>query len=692
MLASALSPALAQVETPSPRSPSADLELQLSCDLLDLQATRVGWTPCEVLVTNLGLARAVELQLRLTYDTGPLTHAVRQRVDLSLGQSRRLWFLVPVQEGGYQVHVSARELSEGGVAGRQLAGATQSLSVVDDTYGYRRGVESRLLYVREWTEADTLDDPLSWVSLGSGWGRRTDDVGWREPSRLPAHPFAYDGVDMVILHEVDFGQLERVQADALLAWVETGGRVLLIPGGMSSWFDQPFVQELIGAQRFSAEVCEALPLLTRHYQQRPPRAPDPQLFVLQSDPPAPDQVAPIRSPAWDPKRLPALRPGSASRPFDRPTHVPLAYRFERGEGLVFVLALDPSAAAFRHWVGRGGLFASLLAWTDVARAPRWRTKHDQNANPIVRPRVTEPLDSRHRPSRAFVVGMVLAYVLCVGPLNFWLLGRRGQRQRLVLTVPLISLAFTLSVFAVGYATGGLSSVVWRVSLIDARFERRWAWERTSASVLSAMDREHQVELDPALASARVFSSQERAFAAPADRVVVEGAHARPAVDLEMWGMAYFEGQRVRDLGGGVRLRGDGSTLRLVNDSSLLLERGLLFAGEPGRPFPVGRVAPGESLVLGERLPALPPLQRRGGGTVPRFYGRPELAQALFPSDEEQAGHCAGVLEAYGITPPGSSGSRLLLVGLLTEVGTRLVANGSDQVDRGLDLLVVRDPR
>src|SRR5690606_23266138 len=53
----------------------------------------------------------------------------------------------------------------------------------------------------------------------------------------------------VVLRDVDLGGLSPAQQEALLAWVERGGRVVLVPGRGTAWCLNPVAQRLLGGAR-----------------------------------------------------------------------------------------------------------------------------------------------------------------------------------------------------------------------------------------------------------------------------------------------------------------------------------------------------------------------------------------------------------------------------------------------------------
>ena len=333
---------------------------------------------------------------------------------------------------------------------------------------------------------------------------------------------------------------------------------------------------------------------------------------------------------------------------------PLVHRLRRRDGQVFVLACDLGGEAFRGWAGRRQLCLDLLTWTGAAHGVRVRGRYGDEQDPLAVGSASH-LDSRRRPGAKFMAGSILVYILCVGPLCYLLLSRRGQRERLIVVVPTVSLVFTLAIFAYGYATGGLTSVTWSVDLIRGELGERWAWQRSAASVLSALDPDHTVRLDAGLTGGRVFGGLGGEPPPQVYRIDDQGL----AFDLhlERWQLAFVEGQRVCDLGAGVTLTTDpAGPPTLHNRSALRLERGLYFDGQPG-PWITPPLAPGASAELAERLPP-----RRGPEDAPLPWRTEWIAAALVPGEPVQStALAAALLRQGGVRAPQDGESRHVFV-------------------------------
>jgi len=77
--------------------------------------------------------------------------------------------------------------------------------------------------------------------------------------------------------------------------------------------------------------------------------------------------------------------------------------------------------------------------------------------------------------------LITLFVIAIGPLNYWLLRRRGRLQWIVLTAPLLALVVTLSLFGYAFASDGLATRFRARSYteIDQRNQQVACWSRLS---------------------------------------------------------------------------------------------------------------------------------------------------------------------------------------------------------------------
>jgi len=115
--------------------------------------------------------------------------------------------------------------------------------------------------------------------------------------------------------------------------------------------------------------------------------------------------------------------------------------------------------------------------------------------------------------------LISLFVIGIGPLNYWLLKRRGQLPLMLVTVPVAALAATLLLFAYGILSDGFSVRVRArsITLIDQAAGEATCWARTSyyaglapANGLAIPDDTVVYPIRPAISSANSGFGQQYA--------------------------------------------------------------------------------------------------------------------------------------------------------------------------------------
>lgn len=207
---------------------------------------------------------------------------------------------------------------------------------------------------------------------------------------LPVHPWAYEGVRLLVIHDLSSRRLDEDRRRALLSWIAQGGRVLISTGESLGRIDWEPLQS----------VLPAIPTSTRYI---PPRA----LAARYGE------VFPHPLPVAQLMRLPgstvSLSEGG----------IPLMAERPLGRGRVVMWAFDYLDPSFLRWPGRFSL------WKEVLQdPPRLRR--------ILIPEVTEILPSSQPLPRGVLLGLGLGMISYIGvicwlmrrfaPLHGWWLG------------------------------------------------------------------------------------------------------------------------------------------------------------------------------------------------------------------------------------------------------------------------------
>ncbi len=261
------------------------------------------------------------------------------------------------------------------------------------------------------------------------------------PEAAPDSWLCYEGLDAILWLDPDPDALkDAARVEALLEYASCGGRlvVALTPGA-----------------RISAASPLALAL--------------PAEASGHDDVPGEEILAALGGTGKEAGRapVPVARIGrfagraTATLPDGRP----LVVRRSRGLGTVVVVAFDPrllsSAGAKEHALLLGALLGSAAA--APADAAEGHQFYGSSVEPLVNHLRKRFLSTP--PLGLLVLGLAL-YVLAIGPVDYFLLKRKGKLRRTVVTFPLIVVTFTALAYGASFLLFGGSSGQARVAWLD----------------------------------------------------------------------------------------------------------------------------------------------------------------------------------------------------------------------------------
>ncbi|MBL4848723.1 MAG: hypothetical protein JKY65_24640 [Planctomycetes bacterium] len=650
-LAEAQAPSATPTASPAPRA----IEAKLSISLGAAEVGAVGWGAVEVRVEHF-VPRSREAELILEYrqpDRAAPLWTARRTLTLTAGlenapSRRREWFRIPLRAQG--TLITARLLSREPTllgTGRLLLDLRLGSSYPSRTLLFVSSKPTRA------SDAAALLIPAKSQSPFS--------VQVRRPEQLPPLRAGYRGLDLVLLHEADLGRSSPPQREALLGWVESGGSVLLIPGRSPRWYSSPGIAELISRREVIRHTVDRLPNLERAFgslvQGTTPRS-NFEVFQLGDAPPAP--LATLTGTHLN-DLTERLRFGHS---------YPFLQGVRRGRGLVFSLAADPLGAPLSRWRGQAAFCLALEPKLEACGVAA-RNFPNEDVDLYVDGELFQLLDSNQRPPSGVVVGILILYLLCVGPLNVLLIRRSGRQPiALAWSVPLCALGFTFLVLIAGFFTKGLGGVVWRGTVIKTIQESPHGQAELALTLRTSVAAPYRIQIASGASLLRVVRVEE---AINPQVVNCDAGQAQEGVRLDTWEQALLVGRGEVALGEGVRARqrADGSWVAR-NGSTLGWERVALLAPDLYL-YTGGPCGPGESTDL-----------EKGPHVSARYAAGETLAKLLFDSRPEQK-VAAGLLARHS-----SKSLRLpgpCLVVRLTKSPFTVKVGDDEQVQLDVPLLV-----
>lgn len=404
----------AEFATAQPVGPT--LSVQIGFDGYCRRGEDGGWCAVYAVMSNEGAG--VEGELRVSRDvTGDPASGVYARPVALPAHSRKAYsLLVPSAEFSARSHMEVQLVAGGEVLAAQQAAVTW-LREGDRLYGIASDSPSTLNFLNDVAPAG-----------GRGVVAHLDLVA------LPSDPLGWEGLDVLVLSDVDTTGLSTEQRGALGTWVAHGGH-LVVGGGP-------------GVGRTAAGVAGLLPVVIGAT-----RSVDDLWAVGEwvGAPVAPGPYAVVQA---------VLRDGEVLlRQADELGDLILLARRTCGAGTVDFLAFDAGLNPFTRWDD------NRLLWERVVgmQAPHVRPlalRNGYSASDAVR-----AIPGMALPSVLHMLAFMLVYTILVGPVNYLVLRKLDRRELAWLTVPALVVGFTVYAYVTGFRMRGGQAIVHRLAAV-----------------------------------------------------------------------------------------------------------------------------------------------------------------------------------------------------------------------------------
>ncbi len=484
------------------------------------------WMQLRVALSNAGGDIETEVQATVDSAYGISVHALP--VSLPAGARKEVLLYIPPASYTQQIIV---RVMNGSVELAQTKIPVKSHPQNDFLIGYL-GPESDGLTM---LNALTLDK------------RRSTQLFSLTLSDFPERVEALRSLDALFIYDFDTTPLQPAQAAALESWVNLGGR-LIIGGGA-------------GAARTMAGLPESLRVAT---------------------PGTPAELAtlPVLEELTG-KTISASGPFLAAFPSDirgrgllLQDGRPLLVQESHQDGWIGYLALNPGNAPFNSWTGTLAFWKVLLepgvmppdnAPQDV---PRRALEAEQMSYAL------QNLPSLDPPSLRWLGLMLGLYILLVGPINYLVLRRFRRLDWAWGTIPLLTLAFSLVTFGMGYWQRGNDVVVNQISILTISGSGKAEPVRTYVGLFSPSRQDYDIEVEgDALVSMMSSTDQSgmlwmkdggmgmQTTGGPIVHIVQGEPSLVQGLSVNQWAMKAFEAENLLDIGG----RGLESDLKIEGD-------------------------------------------------------------------------------------------------------------------------------
>lgn len=280
-----------------------------------------------------------------------------------------------------------------------------------------------------------LSDDNFNIGLASGkFGQGDIRVANTNGAGMPGHWKGYDGVDLLILHNVWMNQLDADQVKALLTWVKTGGHLVVSADANVDKLRQKDFESILPVSLSHSKEISSLALLGDYYGS-----------------PLPSSGAVIVADSQLKFGKSMLSSGN----------IPLIVNANVGNGKVTYLAFDVGKPPIQGWNGNETFWKSFLS------TAQYQQNNNNQGQPTFESQIQNALLSYiGTPSLAFIMTFLIFYILILGPLNYVYLRRKKKLEAAWITIPVIVVVFTISAYVIGIITKGTSLVLEDISILN----------------------------------------------------------------------------------------------------------------------------------------------------------------------------------------------------------------------------------
>lgn len=374
------------------------------------------WLPLRIRVGNSGDDITGRLIVRPETSGRVVSNAYSTPIDLPSGSEKAAFLYIQARSFPAEVTV---ELLDAGHA--RVARQTVRLKLVEPQDEIHVVITGR----------DTPGIPLNTVHAA---GRVACQARW-QATNLPDNAAALQAVDTLWLINADTATLTAGQKTALAAWILDGGH-LIVTGGP-------------GWQDTTAGLPDVLPMIPAGSQSVADLAP---LARFAGHTAALNMRTVIATGE--------VREGSVVLAATD-DGLPLLVRRPYGNGTVDYLTADPSLAPLAAWDGSADLWFAIAA-TAYPR-PFWTQGYLDRQNAATAMAILPGIELL--PPVSSMVLFLLAYILMIGPVNYFVLHRLNRRGFAWVTIPLCIIVFSVLAWTVGFNLRGSDITVSRINVI-----------------------------------------------------------------------------------------------------------------------------------------------------------------------------------------------------------------------------------
>ncbi|MCX6646566.1 MAG: hypothetical protein NTY09_09435 [bacterium] len=326
-------------------------------------------------------------------------------------------------------------------------------------------------------------------------------TAWVRPASLPDRPEGYDGVAGLILNSRRFYELSEEQMTALMAWVLNGGQVIVWLGDDPVRYQSSFLTGAVDGGDWIGPSVITEPLIRTTLNSLS------AIPGFTGNTPVPGSFPVTYTPQSDAQTL--FAEGD----------VPILQYISFGRGDILLSGLDLQALKTVAPTGLDKYMSFMMGYLkSVDDRPEYIFKQDPSYNPYSFYGGGSPQEEQKFVQRSFlnilksidnvmqtdnltalpglgaITLFLAAYILLVGPINYFILLKMRRREWLWYTIPLVVAVFVILTYSWAYKVKGDKLLLTRVNVVDAYPEYGLGWQTSYFGLFSPASRHYDIHL------------------------------------------------------------------------------------------------------------------------------------------------------------------------------------------------------
>lgn len=636
---------------------------------------RPGWVPVKIKLKNRGASFNAELVVK----NGSGNYTVKKDISLQAGDERIYWVYLQAGVASGDDELTAELWLSGVDAEKAFKSSRRSIGFDG---GARGGYYFNILHFKSVKDRDGAYQPIKNRSLDTSYNNDVypcvREFGADERIELPDRIAGYNSIDLVVFNEFNFDRLEPAAEEALAGWVRAGGSVLLSPRS-TGWLKNRFVEKLLDLDKYriTAKKVRSIPNLEArtanlYFDDKEREKNEIRLIYLESRNKDED------NPDVDDIDYHIIEHIGRERNMD----FPVLYSLRAGFGRVYFLSFDMGKKPFNGWNG------SLKMWREIYSALRFTNQGGEGAlqsnargTRSVWSSMCEAIEGKinKMPSLALISILIMAYLVLVGPINYYIVSRKNRQILVVATIPVMVVIYVGVVFITGYLFKGVDTVAQKLERVELINGKGFARTNAFFSVFSASASRYDVGTDAKSRLTGLYKKEEGFAGADLQVRQDRGAFSVESHFINMWGLQFFAAASERELQPppgkeklvpGITVGFDERGCYVLNATGLSISEGVVMVSRPGESAQFcssGPIEPG--------IKVYPEVKK----SVTDPY---ELKTALLENEDPEKRYDSNVLE---LLETGGA----CFIGTLKDGVTGFFVDSPFKVDRELSLVVVR---